>query len=77
MIEILEKLLKENLEERLNSNDLVYVGYLCDKLKDKNCELYIENELDDYNDESDRMFLAEEYQDLVNNEHINDCNFLF
>lgn len=77
MVGILERLLNENSKEKVSSNDLVYVGYLCDKLKDKNCELYIENELDDDYEEIDKLFLTEEYQDLVNNEHINDCNLLF
>ncbi|HBJ1650350.1 TPA: hypothetical protein LA460_000254 [Clostridium botulinum] len=76
MITKLEQLLKRNIKT-INSQDTIYIGYLCDKIKEKMCKQYIKNESEDFKDGMEKLFLSEEYQDLVNSEHINDCNNIF
>lgn len=41
---------------------------------DKAAKQYAKNNSED---ENDRLFLIDEYNELVNNEHLNDCNNLF
>ena len=64
-------------KNKLEYNDLIYIGYLSDCLKGEAGTQYIQNNLEkDYNEE-DIYFLREEYEDMVCNEHLNDCNIIF
>ena len=73
LIEIKEILSKNKLE----NNDLIYIGYLSDCLKGEAVIQYIQNNLEKDYDEEDVCFLREEYEDMVCNEHLNDCNIIF
>lgn len=75
MINQLEKLITE--KRKYSNNDLIYGAYLCEKLVHKLTEEYIKSNLEEDYDEIDKAFLSEEFRDLIDNEHLNDCNLIF
>lgn len=75
MIKILEELNNKTLY--LENQDLVYGAYLCEKLIHKLNELYINQNLEDDYEDIDKLMLSEEFRDLIDNEHLNDCNYIF
>ena len=77
MQEILEKLNELANKNELKNNDLVYMGYLCDCLKGEAGNTYVEHNLNEFSEEIDTYILREEYEDLICNEHLNDCNDIF
>ncbi len=74
MIQIIENLVYNHSMEKEEDNDLIYLGYLTNLLYDKAAKQYAKNNSED---EEDRLFLIDEFNELVNNEHLNDCNNLF
>ena len=74
MIKTMEKLVYNYDIGKEDDNDLIYLGYLSNLLYDKAAKQYAKNNIED---EEDTIFLIDEYNDLVRNEHINDCNNLF
>lgn len=74
MIQIIENLVYSHSMEKEEDNDLIYLGYLTSLLYDKAAKQYAKNNSED---EEDRLFLIDEFNELVNNEHLNDCNNLF
>lgn len=74
MIQIIENLVYNYSMEKEEDNDLIYLGYLTNLLYDKAAKQYVKNNSED---EEDRLFLIDEFNELVNNEHLNDCNNLF
>ena len=74
MIKTMENLVYNYNMEKEDDNDLIYLGYLSNLLYDKIARQYAKNNVED---EEDTIFLIEEYNDLVRNEHMNDCNNLF
>ena len=60
------KEIKEILSKnKLENNDLIYIGYLSDCLKGEAGTQYIQNNLEKDYDEEDICFLREEYEDMV------------
>ena len=74
MIKTMENLVYNYNMEKEDDNNLIYLGYLSNLLYDKAAKQYAKNNIED---EEDTIFLIEEYNDLVRNEHMNDCNNLF
>ena len=74
MIQTMGKLVYNYDMSKEDDNDLIYLGYLSNLLSDKAANQYAKNNSES---EEDCIFLLDEFNELVNNEHLNDCNNLF